>query len=353
MKGWTDPEACGATEPSDHQGGVPSRVRVVTRGLAVILATMTVGLVYLADEPRSHLALCASSEGFRGTVRGQTFAPQGRRIYACTSDGSLLSWIPGLPVTRVDLGDDLVLNRRTAFAPNVLTLAVSSHDGGVTLWDLATIRRRFRIPPRAGRVSALAFSRDSATLALADGAGVQLLDAARGLPLEGPRLKLCDASCVAFAPDGRTLAVGGVDGIIRVWNPADKEPRTAFRAHGTPVTSLEFADDGEMLASASHDDHVARLWQVDRGRLLAELEACSQVQAITFAPGNRELAIAGLDGVVRVWETATPGPCRVIQEHDGPVTALAFSPAGERLVCGGIGSIWLYRVDMMSTPTNR
>jgi WD40 repeat protein len=66
---------------------------------------------------------------------------------------------------------------------------------------------------------------------------------------------------MAFSPDGKLLAAGGVNGSIRVW---EVETGTIFgetSGHQAAVTSLAFAADGRQLASASMDTTVL-LWDV-------------------------------------------------------------------------------------------
>jgi WD40 repeat protein len=71
---------------------------------------------------------------------------------------------------------------------------------------------------------------------------------------------------VAFSPDRRTLAAGGDDGKVWLWNLADP-------AHPAPlgqpltgpagaVTSVAFSPDGRTLA-ASSDDETVQLWNFD------------------------------------------------------------------------------------------
>jgi WD40 repeat protein len=69
-----------------------------------------------------------------------------------------------------------------------------------------------------------------------------------------------DLRALAFSPDGKVLALGTVDGSVRLWEAEGKELRRLL-GHRGPVTCLTFAADGRTLASGSYDTSVL-LWNV-------------------------------------------------------------------------------------------
>jgi WD40 repeat protein len=81
---------------------------------------------------------------------------------------------------------------------------------------------------------------------------------------------------VAFSLDGLTLATGGDDQVIRLWDLRDPSaPPMQLTGHEDWVSSVAFSPDGRILASGGFDNSV-RLWiaQIDT---LVEI-ACQQVR---------------------------------------------------------------------------
>lgn len=107
---------------------------------------------------------------------------------------------------------------------------------------------------------------------------------------------------LAFAPDGKTVASGGADNMIRLSDvQTGKELRT-LKGHAHLVLSLAFSPDGRILASGSYDETL-RLWDPRSGASTLTLPLGGWVQAVRFSPDGKTLA-AGLrrqTGALRLW----------------------------------------------------
>ena len=111
------------------------------------------------------------------------------------------------------------------------------------------------------RISALAFSADSKTLASSGGNEVRLWSVHTG-NLTHTLDNVKNIGALAFSPDGNTLASGSGKGPIQVWKlDPNYEIETTFTGHQESVYVLMFSPDGKTLASGSADGTIL-LWDI-------------------------------------------------------------------------------------------
>ena len=149
---------------------------------------------------------------------------------------------------------------------------------------------------------------------------------------------------LAFSPDGRILAIGGVEsksnvdfaammnpaaqknrknskaqdpdeimknmkveavGQITLWDVASGTELGALKGHGKGVTQVAFSRDGRLLASSSTDNTI-RIWDVAGRRELRTLTGhTANIESLDFSPDSRLLASASDDGGTFLWDANT------------------------------------------------
>ena len=105
----------------------------------------------------------------------------------------------------------------------------------------------------------------------------------------------------AFTPDDRTLALS-LGSIIRLWDIERRQARD-LEGHRKPVRSLSFSPNGKTLASGGHDGLVC-LWDLAREGELARFDwNIGMIDAVAFSPDGSTVAAGGRTGIV-VWDVA-------------------------------------------------
>ena len=232
-----------------------------------------------------------------------------------------------------------------AISPDNRLLAFACEDSTVWLVDANTGKARRTL--RGDRSFwCVSFSPDGQLVAAGSGdegeqdsGTVRIWDVESGR--ERPTLTGHGAQCLAFSPDGMRLATGGADQAVKIWDIASGQEILTLRGHIDWVVDVAFTPDGHRLVSIG--DRTARIWD---GRPWSDGEKpgddvvtlrghTDSVNVVAFRPRTDELATASTDGTVKFWDTQTWRELRTLRPNFKKVTALAFSPLGDRLaVCG-------------------
>jgi WD40 repeat protein/serine/threonine protein kinase len=255
---------------------------------------------------------------FLDSVGALTFSPDGRLLAAAYRQSSYVRlWDTG---TWTELGLLQGHGQKVnalVFAPDSEILATASDDGTVRLWQVG--RDHGRPLPRVAEASG------DGTVRLGH------VDGGRTLPTLAAHAD--GVRCVAFSADGRTLATGGKDKLVKVWDVASGQEQSAFPGHKSPVVAVAFGGDGQTLASVSEDLVLAR-WDLRAQQPIASRQvpaATGQANAVAFSPDGQTLAwvrkgenrihFTRVDSGKETRFLATPRCCH----------AISFSPDGKTL----------------------
>ncbi|KAL7919384.1 WD40-repeat-containing domain protein [Trichoderma austrokoningii] len=120
---------------------------------------------------------------------------------------------------------------------------------------------------------------------------------------------------VAFSADGKQLASGSADAIVKIWDTATGMCVHTLEGHTARVAVVAFSSDGRQVASGS-DDKTVRIWDPAVGVCLQTLPVGAAVTQLSFGKEQRACLYTNL-GILQL-------------DRPPPVSATA-------VVCAGYG----------------
>jgi WD40 repeat protein len=143
---------------------------------------------------------------------------------------------------------------------------------------------------------------------------------------------------VAINAGGDRIASASVDRTIRLWDlHTGKEIGPPLTGHTGVVTSVAFStkSKSDIVASGSADGTI-RLWHADSHKLIKTLDTGQPVYSVAFSPDGGELASAGGDCHVALWDIASGNSTPLSCNDRSAMLAVAFNPKDGRVVAGGV-----------------
>lgn len=253
---------------------------------------------------------------------------------------------------QVARGNHQVQIQSFAISPANARIATTDTEGCIAVRSPENAWQIQRTLSLAGFASEVAFAPDGRSLAMilggvAPGVYLQDLDSRSSEPVEARLDSIQRPRHVAYSPDGECLAVtSDPNGTIVIWDLATRSERLVLH-QPSPVVRMAFSPDGRWLATTGKFDRSIQLWDLHTGfrRILLE-DAPGLIVALAFSPDGSSLASAGIsEHQVRLWDLTTQEVCRVFIGHARSVNSVAFSPDGSMLATvGNDGMLGLWSV---------
>ena len=221
-----------------------------------------------------------------------------------------------------------------AISPDGMFLASGGYDRQIRLWSLPDGDLLHTLPRQPDTIQALAFSSQKPILASATGTTLQLWATQSGSLMHSLPTQFRSIRSMSFHPDGRTLALGSLNGTVDLWNISSRRSIWQNNRQLEGMTVVQFSPEGTLLAQA--EGSTVELTNLARKKSIAiATRQASSLTAIAFSPDGQILATAS-GMTITMWNVSKRKRLGVpITRHQQPIRALAFTPNGRMLISGG------------------
>jgi WD40 repeat protein len=277
-----------------------------------------------------------------GPLYSVAFAPNGR-LLASGSFNDIILWSIRRHAEQASIGDDGGAITSVAFSRDGTMLAAGNANGTVLLWNVVTHTRKLLAVPGSEPVRGIAFSSRGNVLATTSKIGVLLWNVATGARLGPPLSAQTGVAsqtgalyCLAFSPDGETLADAGANGVIDLWDLATGSQSPTVLPGQSTVNSIAFSPNGQVLAAGGNGPTV--LWDVASQRQIGEplVRQRGVVNSVAFSPSGTMFASAGADRTISLWDYPVVRPFGIpLVSRTAKIDTAAISPNGLEIASGG------------------
>jgi WD40 repeat protein len=297
-----------------------------------------------------------------GPIYAVAFSPDGKTLASAGEDRIVRFWDPDTGDLRRALPPAGSPLRSLALSPDGKRLITAGGAGHVEILDTTTGAVLHTLSGHIGTVNQARFSPDGNTVASGgDDQTVRLWDARRGTPVRVLTGQPDPVTAVGFSPDGALLASNSGEAgrgaspkqpvpraEVRLWNPQTGTLVRTLAAGGHFAPDLAFAPDGRTLAVGvgGFSSGEVQLWDPHKGEQRFTLRGQQyEVTALSLSPDGSEAAAASgqtLKGDIKIWDLRNGTVSRTVSGLPGAANDVAYSADGARLAAGSWNSVYLW-----------
>jgi WD40 repeat protein len=235
------------------------------------------------------------------------------------------------------------------FSPDGRTLALADVIGSISVWNVASGQMTGAVTdPGSDGIHSMAFSPDGRTLAVGDDNGTAYL---WNMTSMSPSARIANRGCdrvsgVVFNANGRSLLVGCGDGSVYQWQTATRPATVTPLTAQAEEVALAFSSDGSTMAGV---DEAGQIYVMDTAtgrRMPAHFGLpADSFDSIAFSADGRMLAGGTRRGRVRLWSLSGHLIASRTDPDSAAVRSVAFSPDGRTIAAGnGAGTAYLWKI---------
>ncbi len=277
-------------------------------------------------------------EGHSQAVHSLAFIPGTEEFCSSGADGRVFRWnihdrtkIP----TPVFDGDEII-EVLTASADGQL-LACGSNKAMIRIIPVSGQGEMFELTGHIGRIKSLVFTPDNKKLVSAGVDGQVIL---WDIEQMQPTLLVIDEEAinsVDISVSGKYMVAGSGNGILHLWNMDDNTRINSENTENGSIETVRFRDN--INYAVGYHNGLLEMRNVEEEEITVSMTAHSSgITDICFNTNLNQMATSSRGGFIKIWNyNDLTEPPVSLEDNDGMVYALAYSPDGKYLLSGSEG----------------
>ena len=215
--------------------------------------------------------------------------------------------------------------KTTAFRPKRTQVAFTDNLGVLRVTDVASGQELFNVQTPNGYDPAVFYSPDGRQIITVGRTSGAVWDADTGANVD-----VFSGSAFATSVDGGCIALAK-DGAVTIWSTAT-ERKVLLELNQSPRPTLRAVDTAGATLATGGPDKVARLWDIDTGREIANMTGhVGAITGISIHPDGQRIATCSTDTSVKLWDVESGQELLTFRPSIGALHDVAFSPCGRLL----------------------
>jgi RNA polymerase sigma factor (sigma-70 family) len=228
-------------------------------------------------------------------------------------------------------------------APDGSLFATAQSGKNLSVYDIRTGKERYSLPVKTTWGRSVAFSADARAIVVSSSHGnkgesgeLHVFDATTGKPLLSVNEEKRRLGAPALTPDGKTVAalssLDSGDEAVVLWEVGSGKLLRCIKGLERTASCIAFSPDGKLLAVGNVQRLWLQLFEVVTGKEVRRLHCWPSVMTIAFSPDGKTLAAGKSEGTISLWDVTTGKPRPASPDPDGGAFHLRFTDGSNNLL---------------------
>lgn len=265
--------------------------------------------------------------GHTSAVKSVSFSPDGTTIASSSRDKTVRLWNVKTGKELISLGHPKIVTS-VAFSINGKFIMSTTSDETVYWWDIETGKRVTLTEsfPKIYSNSSGPFN----TSITPKGNTIRIIDNNTNYGTHRT-IRNKGIYFAAISPDGKYIVIKSRDRYIHVWDSNTDTELQTLPGQFIKSPSSPFSPDGKRFATTTIK-HTITIWDAEKRTELLTIKGNNHAVAAAFCPDQEHFAFATDDGVIHIWDTKSDKETLILRGRVKHVYSINYDPEGKLIV---------------------